>query len=213
MRKTGTLNALGRAHVSLIQLIMFKSLKSFFLTLAVSVFPLATANALSLTITGTDRTGTLGDAIASAGTSNNLKADEVAAAFGGTWTDKGHIDPGALSEGLLSITFTTGGWGGSNVAGTWTIDPSFWSLYGSAVIGWHVGNGGGDPDSFMFLIEPGATTGTWSYKDGSGGGGLSNVQLYGSGAPRNVPDGGTTVALLGLAIGGVVVARRFVTKA
>jgi hypothetical protein len=186
------------------------SFKSLFLTFAFSLLPVGAANALSITVTGANRTGTLGDAIDAGWTDGNLKASDVKTEFGGDWTKEGEITKG-LSNDLLSITFTKGTWGDAGVAGTWTIDPSFWTLYGSAVIGWHAGNGGGDPDSFMFLIEPGATTGTWSY-EGERGGGLSNFQLYGSGPPQKVPDGGATVIMLGLVLGGVAVAHRFIKK-
>ena len=193
----------------------FSSLKNLLaLTCAGFLLPVSAANALP--IVGLNRTGTLDTAIAGGiGTESNLDANLVHNVFGGTWTEVGHLDSSNTGPtvDLLTMTFTNGTWGGTDVAGTWAIDPSFWATYGSAVIGWHVGNGSGDPDEFLFQIAPNQTSGTWSYKVNSGsGGGFSNFQLFGSGKPTSVPDGGATAGLLGLTLGGVVMFRRFTQK-
>lgn len=114
------------------------------------------------------------------------------------------------SDGFFSVNLLTGSWGASAASGTWAIAPSFWSTFGDAVISMHVGNGGGDPDFFVWLVEQGQTSGTWSYtKLTGGGGGLSNLHLYGYGAPTNVPDSASTLALLALGLGALAfVARR-----
>lgn len=183
---------------------------------------LATSPAYStpITIGSVQRTGTLNSATAGATyIGGNLDASVVNAAFSGMapWTEVGHLDSGAgLSQGLLTITLGSGqNWNDNNVNGTWTIASSFWTSYANAVIGWHVGQGSGDPDVFMFLITQGATSGTWSYdRLTGGGGGFSNMQLFGSGTPRNpnvsIPDGGTTVLMLGAALSGLgMMVRRF----
>jgi len=169
------------------------------------------ASALNITIGSADRTGSLSSATQGATASDsNLFASTVNTAFGGAWTEVGHLDSG-LNDGFLTITLTSGAWGANNVAGTWAIAPSFWTTYGNAVIGWHVGNGAADPDEFMFLVEQGQTSGTWSYdRLSGGGGGFSNMQLFGSGKPTTrVPDGGLTVLMLGSALTGLgAIARR-----
>jgi hypothetical protein len=182
------------------------------------------ANALTITLPNPAndfRTGSLTSATAGAtAVESNLKAAVVDAAFGGTWTKRGHLDnggPSSLSNDLLAITFTSGAWDATNVAGTWSIASSFWTTYSNAVLGWHVGNGGANPDQFMFLVEQGKTSGTWSYKRLSGGGGgFSNFQLFGNGPPKDitgVPDGGASIVLLGLGLVGVGVGRRMSKKA
>jgi hypothetical protein len=99
------------------------------------------------------------------------------------------------------------------VSGTWTIAPAFWSTWGSGVISAHVGQGGGDPDWWLFLLEPGATSGSWSYTIASGtGGGLSNIKLWGSGASPNqqlisTPEP-ATLMLLGSGLAGLAFAAR-----
>ncbi|HLP75558.1 MAG TPA: hypothetical protein VK327_01460 [Candidatus Paceibacterota bacterium] len=172
----------------------------------------ANANALTITIGSSERTGSLTSATQGATANDaNLFASTVNTAFGGTWTERGHLDSGT-SDDLFTISLTTGGWNGTHVTGIWSIAPSFWTIYGKAVIGWHVGNGQGSPDEFMFLVTQGQTTGTWSYDrlDG-GGGGFSNIQLFGSEKPRvSVPDVGATILLLGTALSGLgLITRRF----
>jgi len=113
-----------------------------------------------------------------------------------TWTKEGEVSPGdgatgAHANDLLTITLLTGSWGGnSGITGTWNIASSFWSTYGTAAITMHVGNGNGDPDHFVWLIEQGQTSGTFSYSDLDGrGGGLSNNFLFGTGTPVTTTTG------------------------
>ena len=174
---------------------------------------LSAGSASAITIGSLQRTGTLDSATAGAmANDSNLFASTVNAAFPvvGGWTNAGHLDTSTgLSDLSLTITFTSGTWNSNNVAGTWTIGSSFWTTYADAVIGWHVGNGNGTPNEFMFLVTQGATSGTWSYdRLSGGGGGFSNMQLFGSGTGTQVPDGGATVALLGLALAGIAGVRR-----
>ena len=99
----------------------------------------------------------------------NPGVSDVAAAYGGTWTQKGELTA-AGSNDLLTITLTSGGFGSGDASGTWAISSSFWNTYGQAVISTHVGQGQGDPDAWMFLITPGELSGTWSYDIRTGGG-------------------------------------------
>ena len=99
--------------------------------------------------------------------------------FGFTLIDKdivGQADFGT-SEGALSGTI-----GGTNF-GTWSVDADVWSTWERVALGFHFGNGTGDPDSFIvelnreqissgnwaFLLETGA------YSDQT----LSNLYLFG----------------------------------
>ena len=136
-----------------------------------------------------DRQMTLGSAIGCAyGNSANPDAALIAATagFAGTWTNEGQLFPASPSEtdDLFTVDITSGSWGTIPASGTWAIDPSFWATWGRAVISAHIGQGGGNPDYWLFEIEQGQLTGTWSLiqLDGNGGG-FSNMKLWGSGDP------------------------------
>lgn len=118
------------------------------------------------------------------GPGNLNGSDQVSSYFGGTWTKEGELT-GNGTQGYLTINLTSGNWGDNeDIEGEWFIDSSFWTKYGMAVIGMHVGNGNGNPDHFAWKIETGKTFGTFSYDDLDGeGGGLSNLFLWGSGVP------------------------------
>ncbi|WP_039916540.1 PEP-CTERM sorting domain-containing protein [Cellvibrio mixtus] len=130
------------------------------------------------------RVATLGDAL-ECRTQNSINlndSDDLNALFE---TDFDWIKEGELtaegSNDLFSVD--TDSWG-TDVMGTWYIDESFWESYSRAVITMHVGQGGGDPDAFAWMISPGETSGSFSYERVAGkGGGLSNMFLFGSGVP------------------------------
>ena len=76
----------------------------------------------------------------------------------------------------------------------------------------HVG-GNGSPEHFIWLVEQGELTGTFSYTRGdTRGGGFSNLKLYAAGTGSRVPDAGTTVALLGASLIGLGALRRRFSK-
>jgi len=130
------------------------------------------------------------------GTGNPNDSDLQGYWPGDTWNDVGHLD-GDVSDGFLSIDFGGGGFNSNNVDLEWWIDPSFWLEFGEAVITIHVGQGGGDPDHFAWLITEGAEHGTLVYdRLMGGGGGFSNIVLWGRGPGETVPEPGT-LALLG----------------
>ncbi len=190
-------------------------------------------NAASVTLGGplpTARTATLASAQAGAGNSGtgsgNATAAVVSSLFGAPYTERGDVaggsgGPGSYANGLLTVQVLTGSWGSKGpLTGNWAISAPFWASYPNAAISMHVGNGGGEPDHFIWKITPGAQTGTWSYNGtGLGGGGLSNLKLYSNGTgppppPPGVPDGGTTLVSLGIALLGLGSMRRlFATKA
>ena len=110
-------------------------------------------------------------------------ASSVATQFGGSWTNEGGVT-GNASNDLLTVGLNSGAWGALPVAGTLNLDDAFWSMYGRAVITIHLGNGSGDPDWFFFELTHGATAADFSVvKISGGGGGLSNINLWGSGTP------------------------------
>jgi hypothetical protein len=103
--------------------------------------------------------------------------------LGSSWVKEGELTA-AGSNDLFTVTADS--WG-TNVNGQWFIAGSFWQTYGRAVITMHVGHGGGNPDAFAWLITPGQLNGDFSYeKIAGGGGGLSNLFLFGSGDPVSV---------------------------
>lgn len=133
------------------------------------------------TVGAYNRQGTFNSAIACfaiGSVTGTPKADDVAAIFGDTWLNEGELT-GNGTDDLLTATVTSGSWGTIDTGGTWAINPSFWSAWGRAVVTFHLGNGGGNPDWFFFEVTPGATSGTWFMDRLSGsGGGLSNINLW-----------------------------------
>jgi len=158
------------------------------------------------------RVATLGDAVEcktlnSVNLNSPAQIDALFDDLGDPWVKEGELT-GAGSNDLFTVTADS--WG-VDVDGQWFIADSFWSTYSRAVITMHVGQGGGNPDAFAWLITPGETSGSFSYERISGtGGGLSNLFLFGSGDPLRVPEPGT-LALLGLGLLGLGTTRRRAT--
>ncbi|MDH5301525.1 MAG: PEP-CTERM sorting domain-containing protein [Gammaproteobacteria bacterium] len=154
-----------------------------------------------------DRIATLVDAAQCAyGSSANPDASLVGSIYGDTWTKAGELT-GNGTNGYF--TATGNNWGSIPASGTWAIDPSFWNHFTKGAISMHVGQGGGDPDYWVWLLKDDSTSGTWDLAklQKSGGGGLSNIKLWGVVGEREVPAPGV-LALLGVGLFGLVVARR-----
>jgi hypothetical protein len=164
------------------------------------VLLLSPSNSFADTITcgSAERTATLAEAedcITGLGNANTNVVNDGDYFGAEEWTQEGELTDEGTND-FLTIDLTSGSFGESDVEGTWSIDPTFWTIYGEAMITFHVGNGNGDPDHWAFLITPGETSGTWSYEDLDGqGGGLSNFMLFGRGTPTNVPEPVTLVSL------------------
>ena len=157
-----------------------------------TLVPVASAVVMTGAITcGTDqRTATLSSAqVCQTGEGNTQgNGSTINGYYDPTWTGVGSLEAEGTNN-FLTSALTDGSWGDQNVDGTWAIDSSFWATYAEAVISIHVGNGGGSPDHFAWLITDNETSGTWSYDKLSGnGGGLSNMKLWGKGEAVDIPE-------------------------
>lgn len=170
------------------------------------------ANPIAGTTCGVpDRTGTLTAAEQCAFGLGNPDATDIASYYGDIWVSAGELEDENGTDGYLTATSDIG-WGVIPNSGTWGIDASFWTMFDSAVISMHIGEGGGDPDHWAWLIADNDLSGTWSIdfvgcdECSTKGGGLSNIKLWGV-RGGSVPEP-SIVALLAIGLLGMVVARR-----
>jgi hypothetical protein len=158
------------------------------------------ASSITCPTTGTpDRTVTVSNAIGCAtigGGGGTANATDIHNAFGGTWIAAGTFSgSGEGTNNWLTFDITTGSFGSLPASGTWAIDPLLWQLHPRAALSFHLGNGGGDPDIFMFEIEPGKLSGTFDIVRISGnGGGFSNIVLWADPVEGNACTGGSDCA-------------------
>lgn len=127
--------------------------------------------------------------------SGNLQVSDYPSITVGS-PDVTEIDKNGSSGGLFS------GPVGGATSGTWTVASSLWSTWGTLYIGFHFGNGSGDPDSFVVQLQNGATSGNWSFNAIAPAqvNGLSNYYLFGMGTGGGGGGGGNTPEPMSLAL-------------
>lgn len=130
-----------------------------------------------------------------------------------SWQRVSSVEASTLdgSNGWFGVSLDTGSdWGQSNVSGEWSLDSAFWDAYNEGVISMHVGNGGGDPDFFAWKLSDGASTGSFSYERlAGGGGGLSNLKLWGRVTEVIRIEEPANIALFIIGLFGLFASRRF----
>lgn len=112
-------------------------------------------------------------------------------------------------------TFLTGGYVSGATSGIWQLASNIWGSYSNLYLGFHFGNGGGSPDSFIVELESGKTSGDWEFIAISPDklNGLSNMYLFTCLADKpncgnnDVPEPGI-LAILGLGLFGLTFVRR-----
>jgi hypothetical protein len=125
---------------------------------------------------------------------------------GNPGTDDFLSDEGAGS-GLVGIGSAAFSQVDNASTGTFSFASSLWDEFSSIAVGFKFGTGNQPDEWFVFLLNPSVSSGTWDFVNVfDRGGGLSHVQLYGT-PGTNVPEPGT-LALLGLGMMGVALARR-----
>lgn len=196
-----------------------KSLGRLVLTATLSVFS-ASVWAIPTTVAGNtcgvpDRVGTVtgtSECTYDSNTNFNNAADILGLYSGDAWLSGGELvggdgTSGGIADGFFSANVTSGTWGAIPANGTYAIDATFWTIYDEAVISMHIGQGGGDPDAWAWLITPDTLAGTWDLsKISGGGGGLSNLKLWGR-SQGTVPEPGM-VGLLAIGLLSMVIVRR-----
>ena len=142
------------------------------------------ASTITCPTTGSpDRQATVSNAITCITASNvsgTPNATDIHNGLGGVWIETGKFSgSGEGVDDWLTFDLQGGSWGALPVSGTWSIDPMLWQLHPRAALSFHLGNGAGNPDWFIFEIEKGALTGTFDIVKLSGsGGGFSNIVLW-----------------------------------
>jgi len=173
---------------------------------SVSVF----ANPILGTTCGSpDRVASLAGGAQCAYGNGNPDATDITSYYGDVWGSAGELT-GDGTNGYLSAT-SDAGWGVIPNSGTISIDASFWSVYDSAVVTMHIGNGAGDPDHWAWLTIDNLIFSSWTldYIPGGteAGGGLSNIKLWGVRGDGDVPEPGM-IALLAIGLVGAGLVRR-----
>ena len=114
----------------------------------------------------------------------------------------GYSDIGSAAFTQLPIGSATLG-----SIGTFSFNSNLWNTWSSIAIGFKFGTGNRSDEWFVFQLDPRVSAGLWSFVNVfHRGGGLSHVELYGANG-RSVPEPGT-LALLGLGLAGIGLARR-----
>lgn len=145
----------------------------------------------------------------------NPKRADINDLFGSDpkWQRVSSINKNTLggSNGVFSILLDSGSdWGDKDISGQWNINASFWNEFDEAVISMKVGNGGGDPDFFAWKLASNSLSGDFSYERlAGGGGGLSNMKLWGRFTGLVQVKEPANFSLLALGLIGLFAARRY----
>ena len=120
-----------------------------------------------------------------------------------------------IDKNGLPGTFLTSGYPSGATSGNWSLWSEIWSHFDKLYLGFHFGEGSGNPDSFVVELADGTTSGRWVFNaiapDSLNG--LSNIYLFSNGPctgdcdGRDVPEPGT-LALLGAGLVGLSLIRR-----
>lgn len=108
---------------------------------------------------------------------------------------------------------------GELTEGSFAIDPALWGLYGSLAVGFKFGTGNTPDEWFIYELQHLVSSGLWDLilSPTGKGGGLSHVEVYGTGSPPPPPPGGVpepmTLGMLGLGLMGLGFAARRRRKA
>jgi len=150
----------------------------------------------------TDREFTLDTAVAATcyqyGTGNLGGNGDFINGLGWVTLDKSDDTTTGNHDGWLTIT------GQGTTSGTFTIDPTAWTTYGTILFALKSGEGQLDPDWAVFTLAFGTLTGNWSL---SGNQSLSHANLYGGGDPLPAPEP-TSMVLLGTGLLGLAARMR-----
>jgi hypothetical protein len=113
------------------------------------------------------------------------------------------LDYVGIGDGKFSQTSKTK----TGTAGTFSLNAALWDSWSEIAIGFKFGTGNNPDEWFVFTLNEFVSSGTWDFVNfWEKGGGLSHVQLYGSG-PTSVPEPGTLL-LMSAGMIGLAFARR-----
>lgn len=117
-------------------------------------------------------------------------------------------NPGSGLVGIGDGAFTQSQ-SATQTTGTFSLDSNLWNQWSDIAIGFKFGTGNQPDEWFVYTLQDLVSAGSWTFINvGGKGGGLSHIQLYGSGPTTTVPEPGP-LGLLAAGMAGLVLLRRF----